>query len=132
MYLVDTSVWVGYLRNQDNLSIRHLIKILDQELPFAITNVIYQEILQGAVSKKEFKCLSAYFSTQRFFKPIDEILTYEAAAKLYFDCRRKGLIVRSTIDCLIAQIAIEHNLVLLHNDKDFLALQMIAPALTLI
>ena len=34
-------------------------------------------------------------------------------------CRKKGLTIRSTIDCLIAQIAIEHDLLLLQNDKDF-------------
>gem|GEM_PF-6613873 len=41
------------------------------------------------------------------------------AAKIYLFCRKQGIIVRSTIDCLIAQIAIEHGLLLLQNDKDF-------------
>ena len=39
---------------------------------------------------------------------------------------------RSTIDCLIAQIAIEHNLVLLHNNKDFEDLSKIAAKLNLV
>jgi len=38
---------------------------------------------------------------------------------IYFLCRKKGVTVRSTIDCLIAQIAIEQDLLLLQNDKDF-------------
>jgi len=42
-----------------------------------------------------------------------------AAATLYLDCRSKGVTVRSTLDCLVAQCAIEHGLVLLHNDRDF-------------
>jgi len=41
------------------------------------------------------------------------------AARLYFVCRRKGVTVRSTIDCLIAAIAIEHKALLLHDDRDF-------------
>ncbi len=37
----------------------------------------------------------------------------------YFSCRKKGITVRSTIHCLIAQIVLEHDLFLLHNDMDF-------------
>ncbi len=44
---------------------------------------------------------------------------YARAASIYFTCRRKGITVRSTIDCLIAQIALEHDLFLIHNDSDF-------------
>ncbi|MEQ6358376.1 hypothetical protein SAMN04244560_00243 [Thermoanaerobacter thermohydrosulfuricus] len=32
---------------------------------------------------------------------------------------KKGITIRSTIDLLIAQTAIENNLYLLHDDKDF-------------
>ena len=45
--------------------------------------------------------------------------SYSKAANIYFQCRKKGVTVRSSIDCLIVQIAIEHGLKLLHNDKDF-------------
>jgi len=38
---------------------------------------------------------------------------------VFFDLRRKGMSVRSSVDCLIAQTAIEHGLHLLHNDSDF-------------
>lgn len=41
------------------------------------------------------------------------------AAKLYFKCRKKGITIRSTIDLLIAQTAIENDLYLLHDDNDF-------------
>jgi len=45
--------------------------------------------------------------------------SYANAARIYFDCRRKGVAIRSTLDCLIAEIAMEHNLILLHDDVDF-------------
>ncbi|MFU8789259.1 MAG: PIN domain-containing protein [Methylobacter sp.] len=48
-----------------------------------------------------------------------------------FPARRQGITIRSTIDCLIAQIAIEHDLILLHSDKDFLQLTKTAPQLKL-
>jgi predicted nucleic acid-binding protein len=38
---------------------------------------------------------------------------------MYINCRKKGVTVRSTLDLLIAEIAIENNLYLLHDDNDF-------------
>lgn len=48
-----------------------------------------------------------------------EALTYEKAAMLYFNLRRKGVTPRSTLDMLIALTAIENNLASIHNDRDF-------------
>lgn len=46
-------------------------------------------------------------------------MSYEAAALIYLNCRRKGVTIRSSLDCLTAQCAIENKLTLLHNDYDF-------------
>ena len=43
------------------------------------------------------------------------------------DCRKKGITIRSTIDCLIAETALEHDLRLLHNDNDFVAMSQVIP-----
>jgi predicted nucleic acid-binding protein len=45
--------------------------------------------------------------------------SYVEAAKISFCLRKKGMALGSSIDCLIAQTAIEHGLYLLHNDSDF-------------
>src|SRR5687767_1953548 len=115
MYLIDTSVWIDYFREINNESTKKLTSILDRHLPFGITGVIYQEILQGANSLQDFNQLKEYFETQRFFHPSD--VSYGSAAKIFYLCRKKGITIRSTIDCFIAQIAIEHHLILLHNDQ---------------
>ena len=39
--------------------------------------------------------------------------------KFHIKCRKNGITVRSTIDLMICQTAIENELFLLHNDKDF-------------
>ena len=88
--------------------------------------MIYQEVLQGAKSEKEYAGLKKYLSSQRFFHPKDPIKTYAKAAGIYFRCRKKGITVRSTVDCMIAQIAIESELLLLHNDRDFEAMAAVA------
>lgn len=131
VYLIDTSVWIDYFREIENSSTIKFSNILDRNLPFGLTSIIYQEILQGAASEKDFNQLKEYLSTQRFFHAQDEFSTFESAAKLFFLCRRKGITIRSTIDCLIAQIAIEHNLILLHNDQDYNRMQSVVPKLLL-
>lgn len=94
---------------------------------FGITPYTMQEVLQGAANKKEFELLKEYLSTQRFYYLKDQIESFVSAAKIYMECRKKGITIRSTIDCIIAQTAIEHDLMLLHNDRDFEAMARIIP-----
>ena len=63
--------------------------------------------------------LRDYLSSQRLFHLRDPVKSYSDATHIYFSCRKKGVTVRSTIDCLIAQTALEQNPRLLHNDRDF-------------
>jgi predicted nucleic acid-binding protein len=130
MYLIDTSVWVDYLNENDTYSVKYFMNIIDQGAPFGITGVICQEILQGASSEAKFNELADYLDTQRFYcSSMDEKSSYYSAAKLYFDCRRQGVTIRSPNDCLIAQVALEHDLILLHNDVDFVRIANIVPLL---
>lgn len=119
MYLVDTSVWIDYFRNKQNKAVDFFCTILDKKYPFGITSIIYQEMLQGVQTEQDFIKLSNYLMTQRFYHPADQVETYNQAAKIYFNCRKKGITVRSTVDCLIAQISIENDLILIHHDKDY-------------
>jgi hypothetical protein len=63
--------------------------------------------------------------------PRDPLATHVAAARIYYDCRRRGLTVRSTLDCVIAQIAIEHGVPLLHDDRDYDAIAHVRALKTL-
>ena len=69
--------------------------------------------------------------TQRFYHLQDPVVGYEEAAQLYYRCRRTGVNVRSTIDCLIAHVAIEPYLYLLHDDRDFDHMGRVLPELKL-
>ncbi|HEX6138077.1 MAG TPA: PIN domain-containing protein [Casimicrobiaceae bacterium] len=127
--LVDTSVWIGLFRRQESAATARLRGILDAQGAIAVAPVIVQEILQGAADEREFRLLDEYFSTQRLLVSEDALRTHRAAARLYFDCRRQGFTPRSTIDCLIAQIAIEHAVPLLHDNRDFDRIAKVAPGL---
>ena len=122
MILVDTSVLIDLFKGNDNDAVGDFRKIVQQQVPFGISSVIYQEILQGARTRKEYATLNEYLVNQRFFNPKDHLVSYAGAAEIYFNCRKNGIAIRSTIDCLIAQIALEHDLLILHNDKDFTAI----------
>ena len=118
-YLVDTSVWIHFLRTRPAQDAGRITQILDMKIPFGITLTILQEILQGAKSEVEFKRLERYFSTQPIFHTGDQLKSHIKAAQIYFDCRQAGITIRSTIDCQIAQIARENQLILLHEDQDY-------------
>ncbi len=119
MYLVDTSVWIDYMRDIENEPTEQFDEIQRRGGSFGITAMIYQEVLQGAASPQKFDYLVDFMNSQRFYFPEHSIESYKEAARIYFDCRRAGVTIRSAIDCLIAQIAIENDLLLLHNDRDF-------------
>ncbi|HHH19960.1 MAG TPA: PIN domain nuclease [Campylobacterales bacterium] len=91
--------------------------MIQYKIPFGISALTYQEVLQGAKDQKEFDTLNQYLSTQHIYYPSQE--SYEQAARIFFQCRKSGVTIRSTIDALIATTAIEYRLILLAKDKDF-------------
>lgn len=129
MILVDTSVWIDFVRGRETDAVGRLRVALDRGVVAALTPFIYQEILQGADSERSFRELREFFGSQAFLHPRDAVDSHAEAAKLYFECRRKGVTIRSAVDCLVAQIAIEHGVALLHDDRDFDGLACVATRL---
>ncbi|MDD4091952.1 MAG: PIN domain nuclease [Smithellaceae bacterium] len=119
MILVDTSVLIDYLKGIENTSVSAFGKILENGTPYGINELIYLEVLQGARTITEYRKLQEYLETIPFYFLTLGKESYERAAQLNFVCRRSGVTIRSTIDLLIAQTAIENDLFLLHNDHDF-------------
>ncbi len=114
MILVDTSIWI------ELLSARSRFELLpDQLLQVAVYPPIIQEILQGIGrehlheeikdSLLNFHCVS---------NPVN-LDTYLLASDIYRTGRLKGITIRSSMDCLIAAIAIQHKLPIWHQDRDF-------------
>lgn len=119
MFLVDTSVWVSFLRGDATPQVRALKDLLSGDEIVGIAPIILQEILQGADSTERFEKWRKYFADLFCYVPRDPVESHVAAARLFQHCRKTGKTPRSSSDCLIAQIAIEHGLALLHNDRDF-------------
>jgi predicted nucleic acid-binding protein len=132
MILVDTSVWIDYFKGNPTEGVAKLAQALDEEKPCGLSSAIYQEILQGADSEFSFARFNRYLSSQLLFHPAHPLKSFADAAQIYLRCRRAGYTIRSTIDCLIAQIAIENDLWLLHSDKDFDYIAAVIPELRIL
>jgi len=101
-------------------------QLIRNDADCAISDLILMELLQGVKNDREFKAVSDSLATFPILS-LKGASSYIKAAELYRKCRKKGLTVRSTVDLLIAQAAIEHNAILLHNDRDFEAIATVAP-----
>ena len=119
MIIIDTSVLVDYFKGIESRPAKLFDELMGNGIPYGINDFVYQELLQGSRTIDEFNTLKEYLETIPFYDLQYGKESYEKAAFLHFQCRRNGITIRSTIDLLIAEIAIENNLLLLHNDEDF-------------
>jgi hypothetical protein len=129
MVLVDTSVLIGYLKGIDRESFKKFDEIIENGIPYGINAFIYQEVLQGSRDKKEFDELKEYLSSLHFYELKYGNESYARSAYLYFQCRKAGLTIRSTIDLVIAETAIENDLFLLEDDNDYKAISKVVKEL---
>ena len=129
MYLVDTSVWIDFLRGRRARHVDVLKALLEGDETVGTSPLVLQEILQGADSEARFETWRGYFAELACYVPLDLVTTHVAAARLYQRCRRMGKTPRSSNDCLIAQVAIDEQLILVHNDRDFDNIAAVEPAL---
>lgn len=131
MYLVDTSVWIEAQGNATTKSVRRLRQLLTAGTRVAVCAPVVQEFLQGARDPMHLQKMQAWMQSQTFCSSEDPFLTSLAAAELYARCRWRGITPRSSNDCLIARIAIEHDLILLHDDQDYEKIARVEPRLQL-
>ena len=124
MVLVDTSIWVDYLRGKETIETLYLSDLITESADICISGIILTEILQGIPDEKEFKRVNASLESLIFLPVLKS--DHVTAAEIYRHARSRGQVIRNTIDCLIAVCAITHNVPLLHNDKDYLAIAKVS------
>jgi predicted nucleic acid-binding protein len=124
MMLIDTTVLVDVLRDASGANAERFLTVLGSE-EVAFTRFTELEVLVGARDQAEWDGIQGYFASKSMLDPSAE--SWSGAARIYFDLRRMGRTVRKTIDCCIAQIAIERDVTLLHNDRDFETIAGVRP-----
>jgi hypothetical protein len=122
--LVDTSVWVEVLRDKTDRMVKVFRERTGDEI-IAFSRFTQLELLQGAKNEQEWQRLDTYLSTQYYLEATEN--TWRDAARIYFELRKNGITINSPIDCCIAQLAIETQVLLLHRDKDFERIAKIRP-----
>ncbi|RYF35872.1 MAG: PIN domain nuclease [Comamonadaceae bacterium] len=127
MLLVDSSVWIDRSLGVETDGTR-FVDFRDGQEEIAVTGIICQEVLQGARTDGGFDALREMLSAMVLLEP-RELSTYEIAAALYRKARKAGFTVRKPNDCLIAAVALENGALVVHNDRDFLALAHVEPSL---
>ena len=114
MIIADTSVWVAVLRDVGQRSL--LEAALGGEPP-TFTRFTQLELFQGTRTEDEWEKLSTYLAGQDYVEL--EADAWSRAARIFFDLRCRGTTVRSAIDRCIAQLALDHDALLLHCDRAF-------------
>lgn len=115
MILVDTSAWVEFLRDTGSPVCEEVDRLV--EAGAYITDPISMEVLAGARDDHHLRNLRGLLARAEFLRC--ESGDYESAALLYRSTRSRGHTVRKLIDCLIAAVAIRHDVAVLHADVDF-------------
>ncbi|MFZ0518452.1 MAG: PIN domain nuclease [Acidobacteriaceae bacterium] len=117
MTIVDTTVWIDYLRGAANPHTDWLDRELNRQR-LGLTDLILCEVLQGIVGDSTFTRVRRDLSRFEVFDTGGEALAV-AAARNYRSLRSSGHTVRKTIDCLIATFCLTERHSLLHRDHDF-------------
>jgi len=115
LILVDTSVWIDFFSSSPGHAGRELRRMVDEVVPFALTGVGVTEVLQGLT--RDFNRIERYLSLWDVLEPRG-FSTYREASAISRLARSKGISL-TTIDTLIAAIALEHQASLFSLDKDF-------------
>lgn len=117
--LVDTSVWSLALRRDAAATepeVQHLREALLGADVVVTTGLVLQELLQGFSGARASAQIVERFSALPLVQPDRE--DHVAAAALRNTCRKAGIQI-GTIDALLAQLCIRHDLLLLSTDNDF-------------
>lgn len=130
--LVDSSVWIAYLRGDNLVVVERLAAALDLGEPVWLAPPILQEVLQGADSPDRFRRWDRVLSELPMIIAPDARDAARSAAHLYARCRWAGVTPRSANDCLIATHAILGGMPLLHHDRDFALIASVEPKLVLV
>jgi predicted nucleic acid-binding protein len=115
LILVDSSVWIDFLSSSPSLAGSELRRMIADAEPFALTGVVITEVLQGL--RRDASRIERYLSQWDLLEPTG-FGTYREAAVIFRTARSKGVAV-TTVDALIAAIAVEHGAALFTLDKDF-------------
>lgn len=121
MILVASSVWINYFNGVTTRETDSLDRLLGKQ-QLITGDIILAEVLQGFRSDRDFDIARDLLT----LLPCHTLCGPELAiqsSRYFRNLRKKGVIIRKTIDAIIATFCIYNNYMLLHSDRDFEAFQ---------
>lgn len=115
MILVDSSVWIDFFSSSPGRAGAELRRMIGVAEPFALTGLVVTEVLQGLT--RDAGRIGRYLAQWELLEP-SGFETYREAAAIFRLARTRGVTL-TTIDALIAAIALEHAASVFTLDKDF-------------
>ena len=116
MILVDTSVWVEFLRGVPGPATTFVREHIGVDV--ATCEPVMMELIAGARPGAASLRLESMLLSQSWCR-VEPALDYRGAAELFHAARAIGRPPRSLQDCLIAAIALRHQVAVAHRDVDF-------------
>jgi len=117
MVLVDTTVWIDFFAARSSPHVAALESLIERREDICICGIILTEVLQGIRKDSEFQKTRDLFNNL-IFLPM-HYPVFLRSADIFRKLRSKGITIRKYLDCMIASVAIENDIPLLQNDKDF-------------
>jgi predicted nucleic acid-binding protein len=116
---VDTSVWSLTFRRDAPVSSNErgeLVRAIEAGEELVTTGLVLQELLQGFSGPRNRTQILDRFAALPLLVP--DRRDHVDAAELRNKCRRGGIQI-GTIDALLAQLCLRHELTMLTTDRDF-------------
>ena len=121
MVLIDTSVWIDFFLSKPYPHVNTLENLILNREDLCLCGIVLTEVLQGIREDSEFK-RTRDLLTNLILLPM-EYSIFLRSAEIYRTLRKKGITIKKPVDCMIAAVAIENDIPLLHNDKDFISIE---------
>ncbi len=118
---MDSSVWVDFFSSYPGSAGAELRRMIEEGEPLALTGIVVTEVLQGLT--RDAGRIERFLGEWDMLEP-KGFETYRAAAAIYRAARGKGISL-TTIDTLIAAIALEHGASVFTLDRDFSRIALI-------
>lgn len=117
MILADTSAWIEYDRATGSAVDQRMTELIAEGSELRVTEPVVMEVLAGARTQPrsdQLRRLLLRFGLLHF----DSVADFEAAARIYRQCRQAGITPRGLLDCMIAAVALRGGANLLSHDVD--------------
>jgi predicted nucleic acid-binding protein len=115
--LVDSTVWIDFFGGKTTTQTGKLKTRIQNREAICCCGFVLAEVLQGIREEGQYVIVKRHFENLVYLE--DDRTTFQLGATIYRELRRKGITIRSSMDCLISAVVIQHGVDFLENDRDF-------------